>query len=83
MKPTLASCRIIFGFVNASDRKMTSGWSRWISAISHAQNGIGLVCGLSTRKILTPRSIQTVKMRLHSCQSAIREAASPPVKSIG
>ena len=31
-----------------------SGWSVWTSRIIHAQNGIGLVCGLSTRKILHP-----------------------------
>ena len=83
MKPTLASCRIIFGFVNASDRKIVSGWSRWISAISHSQNGIGLVCGLSTRKIFTPRSIHTSKIRFHSSQSRSRACGSSPRKSIG
>ena len=29
------------------------------SAISHSQNGIGFVCGLSTRKTCTPRSTQS------------------------
>ena len=61
-----ASSCIIFGFVNASERKITSGWSRWTSAISHAQNAIGFVCGLSTRKIRTPRSIQNLEDALHS-----------------
>ena len=48
-KPTLARVCIMAGLVNASARKITSGWSRLTSAISHSQNCTGLVCGLSTR----------------------------------
>ena len=49
---------IIAGRVNASAKKTTSGSSRLISAISHSQKGTGFVCGLSTRKTLTPCSTQ-------------------------
>ena len=55
--------RIIAGRVNASDRKTTSGSVRRTSPSSHSQNGTGLVCGLSTRKIRTPWSIQTRSTR--------------------
>ena len=58
MKPSFASRYIVFGRVNASDRKSTSGAVRWMSSISHSQNANGLVWGLSTRKIRTPLSIQ-------------------------
>ncbi len=47
------------GLVNASASQITSGWSLATSWISHCQNSTGLVWGLSTRKILTPWSIQT------------------------
>src|SRR3954463_10760666 len=57
-KPALASRYITFGRVNASARKRTSGYSRQISLITHSQNANGFVCGLSTRKIRTPLSIQ-------------------------
>ncbi|CFP65605.1 Uncharacterised protein [Bordetella pertussis] len=49
---------IMRGRVKASERNTTSGWRAWTSAISHCQNGSGLVCGLSTRKMRTPASIQ-------------------------
>ena len=49
---------MIFGRVNASARKITSGCSFLISCSAHCQNGSGLVCGLSTRKIRTPSPIQ-------------------------
>ena len=42
--------------VNASAKKITSRSCLWTSAISHSQNANGLVCGLSTRKALTPQS---------------------------
>ena len=58
MNPALAKTRIILGRVNASDRKIASGQRALTSRISHSQNGTGLVCGLSTRKIRTPWSIQ-------------------------
>src|SRR2546430_2323628 len=51
---SLASARIIFGRVKASDRKIASGQRAFTSRISHSQNGSGLVCGLSTRKLRTP-----------------------------
>src|SRR5207253_4722602 len=56
--PALASQYMIFGRVKASARKMTSGLSRFTSLITHCQNGSGFVCGLSTRKMRTPRAIQ-------------------------
>jgi hypothetical protein len=56
--PILASVRIIAGRVNASLRKMTSGSSVRIWWIRRSQNTSGFVCGLSTRKIFTPRSSQ-------------------------
>src|SRR5919107_4335475 len=58
VKPSFASRCITFGRVNASDRKITSGWSRLILAIAHSQNANGFVCGLSTRKMRTPSPIQ-------------------------
>src|SRR6266496_3355547 len=54
LNPALASQYMIFGRVNASARKITSGCSLLISRSAHCQNGKGLVCGLSTRKIRTP-----------------------------
>ncbi len=57
-KPICASVCIIAGRVNASARKITSGSVPLISAITRSQNTTGLVCGLSTRKIRTPWSIQ-------------------------
>ena len=57
-KPTFARRYIIPGRVNASDRNTTSGCRPRTSAIIHAQNGSGFVCGLSTRKIRTPASTQ-------------------------
>jgi len=62
------------GRVNASARKRTSGSSRLICPMSHSQNPNGFVCGLSTRKILTPCPIQNRVMSrssIHSpCQSS-------------
>ena len=65
---------MIFGRVNASARKIVSGCSRLISASTHSQNRNGLVCGLSTRKILTPCSIQNSMTRFSSCQSACQSS---------
>ena len=42
---------MIFGRVNASERKITSGCCALISPITHSQIANGLVCGLSTRNI--------------------------------
>src|SRR4029077_14772383 len=50
VKPALASQCMIFGRVNASPRKRTSGYSFLISRMTQYQNGSGFVCGLSTRK---------------------------------
>ena len=59
MEPDLARACIIAGRVNASARNITSGSVLPMSASSHSQNFSGLVCGLSTRKIRTPWSIQS------------------------
>src|SRR5690348_16872472 len=40
-----------------------------MSAITHSQNGSGLVCGLSTRKILTPCSTQNSRTSRSSAHS--------------
>jgi len=47
------------GRVNASARNSTSGSLIRISVSSRSQNRTGLVCGLSTRKIVTPWSIHS------------------------
>ena len=58
-----ASVRIIAGLVKASERKITSGSLRAMSERSRSQNDSGLVCGLSTRKILIPWLIQCRTIR--------------------
>ena len=75
MKPSLASPFISFGRVKASDRKITSGWRSCTSRISHSQNGNGLVCGLSTRKMRTPCSIQNSTTSRSAFHSAMRVGA--------
>ena len=72
-----------FGRVNASDRKTTSGWSRWMRSMSHAQKAIGLVCGLSTRKTRMPWSIQYRSTSRHAFHSAARSASRAGQKLIG
>lgn len=62
-KPTAASARIIAGRVKASARKITSGSDLLMSAITFCQKTTGLVCGLSTRKMRTPWSIQCRRIR--------------------
>ena len=62
----LASSCIIAGRVNASARKITSGFFFFTAEISQCQKLSGLVCGLSTRKIVTPAAIQCRSMRRHS-----------------
>src|ERR1043165_7983078 len=69
-KPPLASQYMIFRLVNASARKMSSGSSRFNSLIAHCQNGSGFVCGLSTRKMRTPLSIQKRKTPRNSSHNA-------------
>ena len=49
--------------MNASARKMTSGLVSWTVSMSHSQKLPGLVCGLSTRKTLTPRLTQNFTTR--------------------
>jgi len=65
-----------FGRVNASARKIASGCSRWIPAISHSQKANGLVWGLSTRKIAVAagpvEGIQQEKARRVKCDSIDR-----------
>ena len=50
--------RIMAGRVNASARKSTSGLVERTSRMRRCQKFSGLVCGLSTRKIVTPWLIQ-------------------------
>ena len=74
MKPSLASRFITFGRVKASARKIASGYSACTSAIIHSQNGNGLVCGLSTRKMRTSCFAQNRTMS----RSAYQSAGKPP-----
>src|SRR5580704_7647104 len=62
LKPRLASAYISVGRVNASARKITSGYAALTSARQNCQNASGLVCGLSTRKTRRPCSHQKRKM---------------------
>ena len=59
---------------------MVSGWSARIEANAHSQNANAFVCGLSTRKIVMPRSIQN---RMTPASSAHRASQSSVSKSIG
>src|SRR6267143_6262188 len=70
LKPSLASRYITLGRVNASDRRMTSGCSRFTSPISHSQKANGFVCGLSTRRMRTPWSIQNLTIDSSSSHSS-------------
>jgi hypothetical protein len=76
VKPSLASRYITLGRVNASERKIRSGCSLRSSPISHSQNANGFVCGLSTRKMRTPCSIQKSKTPFSSCQSSRHDGVS-------
>src|SRR5512135_77266 len=70
LNPSLARRNITLGRVKASARKRTSGCARFTSPISHSQKANGLVCGLSTRKIRTPWSIQNTTIESSSAQSS-------------
>ena len=70
----LGQGRILFGVVNASDRKMTPGSTACASRDQPRQNATGLVCGLSTRKMRMPRLTQ-VSTTSPACHSASRSAA--------
>jgi hypothetical protein len=76
VKPTLASWRIIARRVNASARKTMSPSTSWTSLMSHCQNGIGFVCGLSTLNTFTPSSTHSSVMRRSSCHSASQSGVS-------
>ena len=76
VNPSFASRYIRFGRVNASARKITSGCDAWISPITHSQNRIDFVCGLSTRKTRTPRSIQNSNTRRSSAHSPSQSSHS-------
>src|SRR5438477_4361591 len=67
-KPSFASASINRGRVNASERKITSGKRLRTSRISHSQNGSGFVCGLSTRKTVTPQPTQCSTTSSSACQ---------------
>src|ERR1700682_1624102 len=58
VNPALARRYMTLGRVNASARKITSGYLRLTSAMSHSENAKGLVCGVTMRKTVTPCSIQ-------------------------
>src|SRR5258708_5485450 len=75
-KPTFARNFMIFGRVNASARKIVSGCACVMPASAHSQKWNGLVCGLSTRKIFTPRAIQNSMTAFSSCQSADQSSDS-------
>src|SRR5579859_3702459 len=73
VNPAFASQYMILGLVNASARKIVSGCFDFTSRITHCQNSSGLVCGLSTRKMWTPLSIQkknTSRSSSHNCRHA-------------
>ena len=76
VKPSFARRYMTFGRVNASARNITSGLLRWTSPISHSQNGNGLVCGLSTRNMRIPCSIQKSTMLLSSAHKARQSSVS-------
>jgi hypothetical protein len=71
---------MIFGLVNASARQMTSGCFARSRPSAHSQKGSGFVCGLSTRKIFTPRAIQNSNTL---SSSAHRSGQSADSKSNG
>src|SRR5687768_11921778 len=58
VKPIFASLCMMRGRVKASERKMRSGCACFSSRRHHSQKAKALVCGLSTRKIVTPCSTQ-------------------------
>src|ERR1700674_3350988 len=70
LKPAFANPYITLGRVNASARKTTSGLSFLASPMSHSQKANGLVCGLSTLKMVTPWSIQKVTIDRSSAHSS-------------
>src|ERR1051326_2927215 len=73
LNPSLARRYMTFGRVKASDSRITSGCFFLTSLISHSQNPNGLVCGLSTRRILTPCATQnstTDRSSVHSSRQA-------------
>ena len=75
-KPSFASVVIGAGLVNASDRKIVSGYVARTSAISHSQNGAGFVCGLSTLNARMPRPHQCSTISRSAGQSASRSSVS-------
>src|SRR3569832_895506 len=70
LKPILARRCITLGRVKASERKIASGCVRRVSLMSQCHSAKGLVCGLSTRKIATPRANQKATTSVSSCHSS-------------
>src|SRR4051812_33668091 len=68
VKPSFASLCITRGRVNASARKISSGCLALRSPMHHSQNRKALVCGLSTRKMVTPCCTQNSNTLLSSAQ---------------
>ena len=64
------------GRVNASARKIVSGWNRFTDPISHSQNDSGLVWGLSTRNTLMPWLIQNSTTSRSAPHSAHQSSVS-------
>src|ERR1700730_14291494 len=63
---------------------MASGWRAFTSPMTHSQNGGGLVCGLSTRKMRTPCSIQWKKTERSAAQSDARGGPTQaPLEPLG
>ena len=71
---------MIRGRVKASARKIVSGYCRRTSAIIHSQKWKAFVCGLSTRKMRTPRAHQNSTTPFSATQRLRHSAHS---KSMG
>jgi hypothetical protein len=71
------------GSVNASARNTTSGHSSCTDGMTHAQNASGFVCGLSTRKIRTPRRAQVANTSRQAAHNSRRSSSRSGQKRIG
>ena len=58
--PTFANPYSRAGRVNASAKKIISGFVSCTLEINHCQKFAGFVCGLSTRNVVTPISTQNI-----------------------
>src|SRR6516162_6516711 len=76
VNPSFASRYMMLGLVNASARKISSGYFFFRSRIIHSQKSNGFVWGLSTRKTRTPCPIQNSTTLFSSSQSAFQRGES-------